>query len=347
MLGLGREVAMVSSMPMVSPMSIVSRSSRTPAQLASSSARFRSCAVLAAASLALLAGCGKGEGSKAQPAASASASAAAPVTSSAAELAARPTPLDPAAVSKVVNPKSEAPYAGPTGTLRGVVRMDGDPSPESGLKFPAKCGEGAATYGRLFRVGQDKALADAMVAVTGYQGYVPPRDEAKKVTIHGCAFNKRTVAATLGQRIEVANLDQTQSYMPYLDGASFRAIMVAVPGGDPVKLYPQQVGHYMIRDELPKEFLVADVFVLAYPTTDVTGLDGQYEIQGIPVGKVKVTAYLPVLAKTVEKEIEIKEGKNDLDLTLTFDAKKDLKGPEPAPVAKPSEKKPSGPRPPG
>ena len=96
--------------------------------------------------------------------------------------------------------------------------------------------------------------------------------------------------------------------------------------------------------------LVADVFVLAYPTTDVTGLDGQYEIQGIPVGKVKVTAYLPVLAKTVEKEIEIKEGNNDLDLMLSFDAKKDLKGPEPAPAPKASAKKasaPTAPRPPG
>jgi hypothetical protein len=283
--------------------------------------------IAAIASLAL-AGCGKGGAAK-PTAASASASAKPP---SAAEVAARPTPLDPKEVAKIVNPKGEKPYAGKTGTLRGVVRMEGDPAPESGLKFPAECGEGAATYGRLFRVGPDNALADAMVAVTGYDGFVPARDEAVKVTIHGCAFNKRTVVATFGQRIQVANLDPVRSYMPYLDGGNFRAIMVAIPGGDPVKLYPQQVGHYMLRDELPKEFLVADVFVLKYATTDVTGLDGHYEVPGIPVGKVKVTAYLPVLAKTVEKDIEIKEGDNDLDLTLSFDATKDLKGPDAAPA---------------
>jgi hypothetical protein len=227
-------------------------------------------------------------------------------------------------VAKVVNKDGAPPYAGPVGTLRGVVRMEGDASPSSDLPIPAGCGEGAATYDKLFRVGQDKALADAMVAVTGYKGFVPAREAAKKVTIQGCAFNKRTVVATFGQRIEVANLDKTRSYMPYLDGGVYSAIMVAVPSGDPVRLYAQEPGRYMLRDMLPKEFLVADVFVLAYPTHDVTGLDGRYEIPGIPVGPVKVNAYLPVLNKTVEREIEIKEGVNELELSLSFDAKKDL-----------------------
>jgi hypothetical protein len=281
-----------------------------------------------------LVGC---KGSDATPAPAGSASAAlAPSASAptAADVAKRPTPLDPADVAKVVNPKGEAPYAGPTGTLRGTIRIEGDPPPETGLKFPEGCGEGAATYGKLFRVGQDKALADAMVAVTGYAGFVPAREEAAKITIHGCAFNRRTLVVTFGQRIEVANLDQTGAYMPYLDGASMLAIMAAIPQGEPIRLYPQQPGHYMLRDQLPKEFLVSDVFVLAYPTTAVTGLDGQYEIKGIPVGKVTANAYLPILSKTVEKQLEIKEGENTADFTLSYDRAKDLK-PKTAPSSSP------------
>jgi hypothetical protein len=230
--------------------------------------------------------------------------------------------VSPEKVAKVINPKGEAPYSGPTGTLKGRVRIKGDAPPETPITVPAgKCGEAAATWGRLFRVGQDGALADALVTVVGYNGFVPPKEEAAKVTLHGCALSRRTVVAAFGQRIEVANIDPIESHMPYLDGAPFTAVMVAIPRGDPVKLYPQEPGHYMIRDQI-KPFLSADVFVLKYATHDVTDLDGEYEVTGIPVGKVQAVAYLPVLHDEVKKEIEIKEGENTLDFELLFDLKK-------------------------
>ena len=47
--------------------------------------------------------------------------------------------MDPEQVAAVVNGKHEKPYAGPTGTLKGRVRIDGDPPPDTDLKFPPKC----------------------------------------------------------------------------------------------------------------------------------------------------------------------------------------------------------------
>lgn len=233
------------------------------------------------------------------------------------------TPISPEEVAKVVNPKGEAPYSGPTGTLKGVIRIKGDPPPAASIPFPTdKCPEAAATYGKLFRVGQDGTLADAMVSVTEYQGFVPDADEAARMEVKGCAFEKRTMIATFGQRVEVANKDRVESYLPYLDGAKFRAMMVAIPGGDAVRYYPQEPGHYMLRDQLPKPWLTADVFVLKYATHDVTGLDGAYEITRVPVGKVRVDTFLPSTGATTGQHIEIKEGENKLDLTLEFDAKK-------------------------
>jgi hypothetical protein len=231
-------------------------------------------------------------------------------------------PVPPDKVAKEVNPNGVEPYSGPSGTIKGVIRIKGDPPPATDFSFPSGCAEGASTYGKWFRVGQDGTVADVLVAATGYDGYVPPREEAVKVTLRGCAMSSRTVAATFGQRIEVKNIDKTESYMPYLDGAKFRAVLVAIPGGDPVKLYPQEPGHYMIRDQLPKPFMTADVFVVKFATHAVTGLDGMYEIKGVPVGKVRVNALLPQLDITAEQMIEVKPGDNVVDLTLEFDRAK-------------------------
>ncbi|KYF60083.1 hypothetical protein BE08_22840, partial [Sorangium cellulosum] len=227
-------------------------------------------------------------------------------------------------VLKVMNPKGRAPYNGPTGTLRGRVTIKGDPPPDTRLGFPTgKCGEAAATYGRLFRVGQQNALADALVTVVNYSGYVPERDEAEKVTIHGCAFSTRTVAMTFGQRLEVANLDPLESYMPNLEGAPFMAVLIAMPQGLPVRFHPPQPGYYELVDKMPtKPFLKAEVFVLKFSTHDVTDLDGKFEIKNIPVGKVLTAALLPAIDQDVKKEIEIKEGDNTLDFELNFDLAK-------------------------
>jgi hypothetical protein len=257
------------------------------------------------------------------------ASAAAPAPSASVDTHGIPigVPFPAAAIVKTLNPKGVAPYSGPTGTLKGTVHVAGDAPPSvPGLKIKTKCSEAAAAYGKLFRVGLDKTLADVLVAVTGYEGIVPAASDTVKLTIHGCALSRRTVAAAYGQRIEISNLDPLEAFMPYLDGAPTESILVAFPGGPPIKLYPQQPGHYLIRDQLPNTYFTADVFVLAYATHDVTGLDGQYEIKNIPVGKVKVNAFLPVLARrpAEEKAIEIKEGENKLDFTIKFDLKTDM-----------------------
>jgi len=291
-----------------------------------------------------LSGCGKDQPS---PGPASSGSAAGPKASAAVETFGVPIgiPGNAAKIADAVNPKHDKPYAGPRATLKGKVRIEGDPPPDTNLKFPDKCKDAQTTYAKLFRVGLDSALADAMVAVTGLTAFVPADGPAAKATLHGCAVNRRTVVMTYGQRLELANLDKLDSYVPYLDGAISRAGMVAVPGGEAVKLYPQEPGHYMIRDTMPSG-LVADVFVLKYATHDVTGLDGGYEIKNLPPGKVRVDVFLPVISKSQGQEFELKEGDNTLDFTLKFDVKKDIPGAAPAgsasasPSARPSASAP-------
>jgi hypothetical protein len=264
--------------------------------------------------LAALAAC---EEKTAPPSSKPAASLPAPVASG--------LPGDPTRVSGVVNPKKEAPYQGPTATLRGVVRGSGDvPSmrPDFVEKVAPECPKARAFYGAPFREGPQRELADAFVAVTGYQGYVPEPEPVVSIEARDCTWGTQTIALTFGQRIEVVSGDKN-SYVPELLGSKMTTQLVATPfGKGTAQLYPPAVGRYVLVDNL-RLFMTAEVLVLKYSTHDVTGADGRFEIAGIPPGKVKVNALLPATGAVTEKELELKGGEtSEVELTLAFDAKK-------------------------
>jgi hypothetical protein len=232
-------------------------------------------------------------------------------------------PGAPDHVSKVVNPENKPAYAGPTGSVRGVVIATGDGAPVATAhlrQIKGDCAEAREAYGHVFREGMSRSLADVLVAVTGYEGYVAEKEPKQTVAARGCAFSTRTIALTFGQTIDVVSKDR-EAYVPNLLGSRMKAQMLALPGGVGSTLYPPEPGHYVLTDDM-KLFMMADVFVVKYATHDVTSLDGAYEISGIPVGKARISALLPSTEVVVEKDIEIKAGQTlDLPLELRFDAK--------------------------
>lgn len=226
-------------------------------------------------------------------------------------------------VSKVVNPDNEPAYTGPTGVVRGIVTATGDPAPVATThlqQIKGNCPEARESYGRLFREGLARSLADVLVAVTAYKGYVPEKEMKQVVAARGCAFSTRTIALTFGQTLDIVSKDR-EAYVPNLLGSRMKVQLLALPGGAGSTVYPPEPGHYMLTDDM-KLFMMADVFVLKYSTHDVTGLDGSYEIAGIPVGKARISALLPATGAVVEKDVEIKAGAPlELALELPFDAK--------------------------
>jgi len=233
-------------------------------------------------------------------------------------------PGDPTRVSSVVNPKQEKAYEGPTATLRGIVRASGDPASAAVQpvdKIPADCEKAREFYGPPFREGPQRELADVLVTVTGYQGYVPETEPVVTLQAKDCNWGTQTIALTFGQRLEVVSRDKN-TYVPELLGAKMQSQLLATPfGKGTAQLYPPAVGRYVLVDNL-KLFMTAEVLVLKYPTHAVTGTDGRYKISGIPPGKVKVNALLPSTGATLEKEIVLKGDEiTDLELTLPFDAK--------------------------
>lgn len=227
-------------------------------------------------------------------------------------------------------PKKPQPkaYEGPTGAVVGKVTITGDPSPETSFKYEKGCEGAIATYGKLFRTGPNGGLADAMVAVTEYgENYIPPKQEAVPITITNCAFSQRTVVMTDGQHLAVQNLMNAKQFLPHLDGARQPATVVAVPGGEPIKVFSRGISRYWLRDQMGRQQMVAHVFHLPYSTATVTDLNGTFRIEGIPAGgTVKVSAMLPQLKNmnAITKELKVEAGKdNELNLELTFDAAKD------------------------
>jgi hypothetical protein len=226
-----------------------------------------------------------------------------------------------AAVSNSINPNGLAPYSGPVGAIRGVVTSSGDEPPlrpEQIEKLPASgCPRASEMYRKLFRLGPSGELADALVTVTEYQGFLQPDTKPVVVRGEGCAWNTRTVALTFGQRLEVENRD-AEPYIPRLEGAPTLAMRIAMPGGAGVPLFAPQAGRYALVEQT-RDYMRADVFILNYPTAKVTGYDGSFAFEGIPVGEVRVTAFLPATGKSVEQRIKVEAGvSKEVALQLPF-----------------------------
>lgn len=282
--------------------------------------------VVAAGAL-LLSGCDRSATSGGAPKDSAPATEAKPSTDttsaeskpSAAEAQAPVVP--PEKVLDVVNPKRTPAYEGPTGRVAGRVTVTGDQPPEMRevlAQITGNCPGAREAFQHAYRQGAERRLADVLVAVTGYKGYLPARGEAITVEASGCAWSTRTVAVMYGQRLDIVSKDQN-TYVPELFGQPWPVQLFATPGGAPVSLTPQKPGHYVLLDSM-RLFNAADVYVLAYPTFDVTGLDGAFEIDGVPVGKVQVNALLPISGVTAEREVTVEAGQTaTINLEIAFD----------------------------
>jgi hypothetical protein len=215
-------------------------------------------------------------------------------------------------------------YEGPSGVVRGLVRITGDEPPElpgAGEIPVGKCFKAHERHRLLFRKAADGGVADALVAVTDYTANVPRATAPVVVIAEDCSFTQRTVALNVGQSIHVKNRGPSAA-MPQLIGLPTPAVMAAVPGGDPIVLTPHASGRFELIDR-SHPYANAEVFVVNYPTTTVTGEQGTFEITGVPAGDVKVSVLLPATGLRLEKRVTVEAGKAlDVNFELQFELSK-------------------------
>ncbi|HEY5960615.1 MAG TPA: hypothetical protein VIV60_28875, partial [Polyangiaceae bacterium] len=207
---------------------------------------------------------------------------------------------------------------GDTGIVEGYVTMEGDPAaiqPNLLTRIPKDCTEALKVYELIFREGPARRVADVFVGVTGYQGTPGEKRGPVSVVANGCAWNKRTFGLTTQQHLSVRSTDN-HPYVPALYGTKVGAALVAVPGGDAVPVYTKGPGMYLLVDEM-RNFTQATVLVVKFPTFDVTGLDGKFRIEGVPVGSADISAYLPTVNLKAEQKITVtKNSTTRVNLTL-------------------------------
>ena len=276
-----------------------------------------------------LAACGKDKPNDAATDAGGRATSLAPLPTA----PANGTPIPSASVAAFVNPGNLPPYKGATGSVEGTISITGDPAPVVPDQHFRACPAAEKVYGKLFREGaktaEGRALADAIVAVTGYSdAYVPERAEARSITIEDCAF-PRVIDMTVGQRLEIAN-KTTQIWAPALEQAALPALMVAPPGSEAIKLYPPRPGHFILIDKLTHIYARSDVWVLLQPLHAVSGIDGHFRIDDVPIGSLKVSARLSAISQEASKTVDVLAGVvQKVDLTIHYSAVKDAGAPAP------------------
>lgn len=228
-------------------------------------------------------------------------------------------PAATAALTSGTSSTSNTPTA--LGSVRGVVRIKGDESPlmPKANQIPVgQCFSAHKMHSKVFRKAPDGGVADVLVAVTEYEGDLPLPKTPVEVSMADCALSHRTVVLTPGQEIHAKNTGVVAA-MPELIGAPQAAIVVAVPGGDPIILTPIHAGRYMLVDA-SHDYATADVFVLNFPTATVTNEAGAFEITGVPAGEVRLSARLADAGLTVERRIVIEPNKTTIvDLEMNFD----------------------------
>lgn len=230
------------------------------------------------------------------------------------------TPIPTASVAALVNPDHLPEYRGPTGSVEGTITVTGDPSPATPTDF-SRCPDAEKTWGHAFREGPPgpggaRPLADAMVVVTGYKGfYVPETQEAKVIRIEGCGFTTRTLTMTFGERLEVKNLSK-EFWTPVLEPGPNVVLMMATPGGDPAKIYPKKPGHYLLSDR-DRKYAKVDVYAFLHPLHTASASTGFYRIDGVPIGKLRVSTTHSQIDSNAEADVTIAAGVvHKVDLVL-------------------------------
>jgi hypothetical protein len=186
--------------------------------------------------------------------------------------------------------------SGPSGVIRGVVHLRGEPpaNPPIRMRADPMCDD--ANGGRVVPyesvvTGPDGGLANVFARLDGTFPDAPPPPASPVVVDQvACLYTPRVVGLQLGQTLRVRNGDPG---LHNVHGASetIENFNIGQPSaGITNDIMPKAEGLLRLQCDV-HAWMVAFVHVVAHPYFDVTGGDGAFEIRGVPVGSYTIRTW--------------------------------------------------------
>jgi plastocyanin len=215
--------------------------------------------------------------------------------------------------------------AASAGDITGTVTLNGTaPEPKIvDMSSVADCSKLHSEPPKLifYKVDSKNDLADVVVMVKGMAGK-STGESAPPLTLDqkGCEYVPYVAAVQTGQKILIKNSDPVTHNVhsnPIVDGNTPKNQAQAEGGADITMSFKAEEKFLKFNCDI-HPWMIAYVTIVDSPYYAVSGADGKYKISNLPPGKYTIQAIhrKANLMKPVEKEIEVKDGANQLDFTI-------------------------------
>jgi uncharacterized membrane protein/plastocyanin len=181
-------------------------------------------------------------------------------------------------------------------TLRGVVRFEGKPPARKELKMGAT--PACAAMHPKPALSEDAVVADGKLAnafvwvKAGLEGYqFPPPASRVVIDQVGCIYRPHVVGVQVGQPLVFLNSDETYHNV-HLVPAKNPGANVPMAGAGIEKTFRFKRVEVMIPTQCDAHgWMAASVGVVPHPFFRVTGVDGAFEMKGLPPGRYTLEAW--------------------------------------------------------
>jgi len=215
----------------------------------------------------------------------------------------------------------EAVDAATTGTIRGVVLVNGDFPPPKQVSFGAEAACSAAQTGPVYfdtALAQGGKLQNAFVWVKqGLEGYAFPTPTAEVVVDQrGCVYQPHVVGVQVGQALTFVNSDPTTHNVRTVPkkghGTNFS---MPREGMRSTRTYKRPQVMMQTKCDI-HPWMSAWIGVIPHPAFAVSTADGRFEITGVPPGDLVLEVWHEKLGTQTQSVSLVANGEASVEFSF-------------------------------